>query len=46
MRRVGNEGVVILMLQILVSVNTLKTYRPSRRAKGFLLATDMFDGAF
>ena len=44
--RMDNKGEVILILQILVWIYTLETYRPSRRAKGFLLATDMFDGAF
>ena len=43
--RMDNKGEVILILQILVWIYTLETYRPSRRAKGFLLATDMFDGA-
>ena len=35
----------MLMLQIMLSKETAETYGPSRSAKGFLLATDILDGA-
>lgn len=46
MRRVGAGGKrLMLMLQIMLSKVTAETYGPSRSAKGFLLATDILDGA-